>query len=233
MFGLPKLSASVSPGLQIREQTLISAYICIAEDGSIIFFRWISDGFNQYYLSHFFSSHLSYNLGSPLDFSHTPATRGTERGIITMALSSAASSNKVQTQSPHSSTSPFNLLADWTQKLPTPSEWAVISLESITSSQPTASNEATRCEKAAASTVPLLPSRVSLTEDSWHERDSGLGPQAMEEGAGEEVNLVLFSLMEHYRASLGLSPNTDPTTGAIGMFFICTVHLQYYLHITS
>lgn len=150
-----------------------------------------------------------------------------------MALSSAASSNKLQTPSPHSSTSPSNLLADWTQKLPTPSEWAVISVESITSSQTAAGDAATRCEKAAASTAPVLPSRGSLTEDSWHERDSGLGPQAMEEGAREEATLVLFSLMEHYRTSVGLSPNSDATTGAIGMSFICntTYTLLHNVHV--
>ncbi|TMS12161.1 Cytospin-A [Larimichthys crocea] len=58
-------------------------------------------------------------------------------------------------------------------------------------------------------------SSESPSEQSWQERDSGLEPQAAEERAGEEMTLVLLSLMEHYRASLGLTPNTDVTTGAV------------------
>ena len=59
-------------------------------------------------------------------------------------------------------------------------------------------------------------SRGSPSEQSWQERDSGMEPQAAAERAGEEMTLVLASLMEHYGASLGLTPNTDITTGAVG-----------------
>lgn len=41
-------------------------------------------------------------------------------------------------------------------------------------------------------------------------------PQAAEERAGEEMTLVLLSLMEHYGASVGLTSHTDITTGAVG-----------------
>lgn len=66
------------------------------------------------------------------------------------------------------------------------------------------------------SPTSLHPSRESPSEQSWQERDSGLEPQAAAERAGEEMTLVLLSLMEHYRDSLGLTPNTDITTGAVG-----------------
>lgn len=80
--------------------------------------------------------------------------------------------------------------------------------------------------KAAGSPASPPPSRGSLSEPSWQERDSGLEPQAEAERAGEEMTLVLLSLMEHYRASLGLSPNTDVTTGAVGRSSIVTVFLK-------
>lgn len=65
----------------------------------------------------------------------------------------------------------------------------------------------------------LPPSGDSASEQSWLERDSGLEPQAAAERVGEEMNLVLLSLMEHYRASLCLAPNDDVTTGAVGRSF--------------
>lgn len=80
------------------------------------------------------------------------------------------------------------------------------------------SDAAARHGKATVSLgspVSLPPSR-SPSERSWQERDSGLEPQAAAESAGEEVTLVLLSLMEHYRASVGLNPNTDVTTGSVG-----------------
>ncbi|XP_074471214.1 uncharacterized protein LOC141755841 [Sebastes fasciatus] len=160
--------------------------------------------------------------GSPLDFFHTPPTTPSEAELTAMALSTAASSSsKAQTPSPAGSSntpSTTSPLADWTQKLPTaPSEWAVISVDSITS-ETNGSDAAVRRGKAAGSPVrpaSLPPSRGSPSEQSWQERDSGMEPQAAAERAGEEMTLVLFSLMEHYRASLGLNPNTDVTTGAV------------------
>ncbi|KAM7395156.1 hypothetical protein PAMA_006759 [Pampus argenteus] len=163
--------------------------------------------------------------GSPLDFFHTPPTTPSEAELNAMALSSAASSNKeLQKGTPPpetagsstpSSTSP---VADWTQKVSAPSEWAVISVDSVTSSEINMSDEAARHGNTAislGSPASLHPSRESPSEQSWQERDSGLEPQAAAERAGEEMTLVLLSLMEHYRASLGLTPNTDITTGAV------------------
>ncbi|XP_076612438.1 uncharacterized protein LOC143336269 isoform X2 [Chaetodon auriga] len=158
--------------------------------------------------------------GSPLDFFHTPPTTPSEAELTAMALSSAASSNKAQTPSPAGSTTPSNAspIADWTQQLSAPSEWAVISVDGVACSETNVSDAAARHGKAAGSPgSPASPplSTGSPSEQSWQERDSGLEPQAAAERAGEEMTLVLLSLMEHYRASLGLSPNTDVTTGAV------------------
>ncbi|XP_031717535.1 cytospin-A-like isoform X2 [Anarrhichthys ocellatus] len=157
--------------------------------------------------------------GSPLDFFHTPPTTPSEAELTAMALSSAASSSKSQTPSPTGTTTPSisSPLADWTQKLSAPSEWAVISVDGVPS-EPNVSDAAVMHGKAAGSPVSLAflpPSSGSSSEQSWQERDSGLEPQATAERAGEEVTLVLLSLMEHYSASLGLTPNTDVTTGAV------------------
>ena len=165
--------------------------------------------------------------GSPLDFFHTPPTTPSEAELTAMALSSAASADKATpagSTTPSTATSP---IADWTEKLSAPSEWAVISVDSLAPSETTASEAVARHGKAAVSlgspaSLPL--SRGSPKEQSWQESDSGLEPQAAAERAGEEMTLVLLSLMEHYRASLGLTPNTDVTTGAVGrssIFIVC------------
>ncbi|XP_036941529.1 cytospin-A-like [Acanthopagrus latus] len=153
--------------------------------------------------------------GSPLDFFHTPPTTPSEEELAAMALSSAAPPNKAQTPSPAGSTTPSatSPIAEWAQKLSAPTEWAVISVDGVNCSE--TSDAAARQGKAASSPASLAPSRGSPSEQSWQERDSGLEPQAAEERAGEEMTLVLLSLMEHYRASLGLTPNTDLTTGAV------------------
>lgn len=154
----------------------------------------------------------SPSLGSPLDFYHTPPTSPSEAEVTAMASPSAASTDKVQTSSPVASTTPStpSQAADWKQKLSAPSEWAVISVESINSSDAAAGQE-----KDVPIALPLP--RGSPSEQSWQERDSGMELQAAAERPGEEMTLVLLSLMEHYRASLGLTPNTDITTGAVGM----------------
>ncbi|KAM6992061.1 uncharacterized protein LKV04_008138 [Tautogolabrus adspersus] len=157
--------------------------------------------------------------GSPLDFFHTPPTTPSDSDLTAMALSSTAASSKAQTPSPAgSSTTPSTTspIADWTQKLSAPSEWAVISVDSSTCSDAIVSDAETRHKKAELS--PSSPSslhstRASPSGQSWQEQD--LEPQAAVEKAGGEMTLVLLSLMEHYRVSLGLSPNTDVTTGAV------------------
>ncbi|XP_041831291.1 cytospin-A-like [Melanotaenia boesemani] len=158
--------------------------------------------------------------GSPLDFYHTPPTSPSEAELAAMALPSAAPSEKTQTPSPAGSTTPSitSSIANWTQKVSTSSEWAVISVDSITSSETNVSNAAARQDKALVSvdspaSLPL--SEGSPSEQSWQERDSGMEPQAAAERAGEEMTLVLVSLMEHYGAPLGLKPSTDITTGAV------------------
>ncbi|XP_060947987.1 cytospin-A [Limanda limanda] len=160
--------------------------------------------------------------GSPLDFFHTPPTTPSEDELTAMALSSpAASSNKAQTPSAAGSDIPTVAAspnAEWTQKLSGSTDWAVISVESVASSETSVSDAAAGHGKAAASEAPpaSLPlSRDSPAEQSWQERDSGLEPQDAAERAEEEMTLVLLSLMEHQRASLGLSPKTDVTTGAV------------------
>ncbi|XP_068198870.1 cytospin-A-like isoform X2 [Antennarius striatus] len=147
---------------------------------------------------------------SPLDFFHTAPTTPSEAELSAMALSSLSSSDKPQTPSPAGGATPPSAspVANWTQKLCAPSEWAVISVDRVTCSEANAS-------EAASSPMSLPPSGGSPSERSWQERDSGLEPQAADERAGEEMTLVLVSLMEHYGASLGLTPNADVTTGAV------------------
>ncbi|CAJ1078264.1 cytospin-A-like [Xyrichtys novacula] len=159
--------------------------------------------------------------GSPLDFFHTPPTTPSDAELTAMALSSAAPSNKAQTPSPTGSSSTPSTtspIADFAQKSPAPTEWAVISIDSVTCSEANVCNAAakhSKSELSPSSPASLPPSRASPSEQSWHERDSGVEPQPATERASEEMTLVLLSLMEHYRASLGLSPNTDLTTGAV------------------
>uniref|UniRef100_A0A1A7YDL7 Cytospin-A n=1 Tax=Iconisemion striatum TaxID=60296 RepID=A0A1A7YDL7_9TELE len=154
------------------------------------------------------------SAGSPLDFYHTPPTSLSEPELAAMAQPSTASSDKA---SPLPCTT---AAADWTEKLSAASEWALISVDNVASSDTSSTDAAARQETAASSLESLgLPplSRDAPSEQSWQERDSGMEPQAAAEKAGEEVTLVLLSLMKHYRAPLGLTPNTDITTGAVEM----------------
>ncbi|MEQ2255918.1 hypothetical protein ILYODFUR_018821, partial [Ilyodon furcidens] len=158
--------------------------------------------------------------GSPLDFYHTPPTSRSEAELIAMALPSVTSTDKVQTSSPVVSTTPSSPspAADWKPQLSTPSEWAMISVESVNSLDTNSSDAAAGRKKVVNSSdvpIPLPLPQGSPSEQSWQERDSGMEPQAAAERAGGEMTLVLLSLMEHYRASLGLTPNTDITTGAV------------------
>ncbi|KAM4522363.1 uncharacterized protein PAE49_002084 isoform 1-T3 [Odontesthes bonariensis] len=160
-----------------------------------------------------------YPTDSPLDFFHTPPTSPSEAELAAMALPTAASPDKAQTPSSADSTTPSTTspIANWTQKVSAPSEWAVISVENVASSETKVSDAAGR-QKAVVcldsrESQPL--SRGSPSEQSWQEKDSGMEPQAAAVKAGEEMTLVLASLMEHYGASLGLTPNTDITTGAV------------------
>lgn len=161
----------------------------------------------------FFLLTVSFHYsGSPLDFFHTPPTTPTQAELTAMALSSAASSSQASPGSAAPSlTSP---ITEWTQKPTAPAEWAVISVDS--SETRACSGAAARHGEAAGSPASLPASGGSPSEESWQERDSGVEPNATEEKAGEEMTLVLLSLMEHYGASVGLTPHADITTGAVG-----------------
>ncbi|CAN9507940.1 unnamed protein product [Ophioblennius macclurei] len=167
---------------------------------------------------------------SPLDFFQTPPTTPTQAELTAMALSSAASPEKPQTPSPASTVTPSSPspAAEWTQKLSAaPPEWAVMGADGVAPSESNVSDAAAVVASAgreksssavrlgSPATSSLLLSRGSPPDESWQERDSGLEPQAAVEKAGDEMTLVLLSLMEHYRSSLGLTPNTDVTTGAV------------------
>lgn len=170
---------------------------------------------------------LNLNLfiysGSSLDFYHTPPTSPSDSDLAAMALPSAASADSVQTPSPAASITPSStsVVPDGTQKLSAPSEWAVINEDSV-SSGTNSSDAAVKREKAA------VDSSVLPSEQSWRERDSGMEPQAAAEKDEDAMTLVLLSLMEHYRAPLGLTPNTDVTSGAVGepSNFTCTAFCQ-------
>ncbi|KAM9703312.1 uncharacterized protein ACNS7B_002042 [Menidia menidia] len=156
--------------------------------------------------------------GSPLDFFHTPPSSPSEAELAAMALPTAASPDKAQTPSPAGGTTPSTTPppANWTQTVSSPSGWAVISVDSAASSDSVAGGR----QKAMVSpdspaSLPL--SRGSPSEHSWQERDSGMEHEAAAERAGEEMTLVLASLMEHYGASLGLTPSTDITAGAVDL----------------
>lgn len=162
-------------------------------------------------------SHVS--AGSPLDFFQTAPTTPSEAVLSAKMASSRASSDSATTPETAACNIPFtpsSPLPDWAHRLSPPSEWAVISEDSITSTRINTS--------AGVVTTPVLDmncpreeprSTGSPSEQSWQERDSGLEPQAAAERASEEMTLVLLSLMEHYQSSLGLAHNTDLTSGAV------------------
>ncbi|MEQ2162032.1 hypothetical protein GOODEAATRI_015722 [Goodea atripinnis] len=134
--------------------------------------------------------------GSPLDFYHTPPTSRSEAELIAMALPSAVSTDKVQTSSPVVSTTPSSPspAADWKQQLATPSEWAMISVESVNSLDTNSSDAAAGREKVVNTSdvpIPLPLFQGSPSEQSWQERDSGMEPQAAAERAGEMLRRLI------------------------------------------
>ncbi|XP_072306429.1 cytospin-A-like [Eucyclogobius newberryi] len=153
------------------------------------------------------------STGSPLDFFQTPPTTPPEAVLNAMMASSRASSDSATTPETAACTTPVtptSPLPDWTHKLPSHSEWAVISVDSVTN----VSSDATAA-LSLDSAREEPPLSGSPSEQSWQERDSGLEPQAAVERASEEMSLVLLSLMEHYQSSMGLAHNTDLTSGAV------------------
>lgn len=157
------------------------------------------------------------STGSPLDFFHTAPTTPTEADLN--AMSSKASSDSATPETAGCITPfPTTPIVDWAHKLYTPSEWAIISVDSISSAQTNVSDASTGHTQSVLSLdspLQLPTSTGSPSEQSWQERDSGLEPQAAAERASEEMTLVLLSLMEHYQTSLGLTPNTDLLSGTV------------------
>lgn len=153
--------------------------------------------------------------GSPLDFFQTaPTTPSSEAALSALMASSRASSDSATTLGTAACTTPVtpsSPLLDWAHRLSPPSEWAVISEDSITSvSAGPGTTAALSLERPREEVISGSPS-----EQSWQERDSGLEPQGAVERASEEMTLVLLSLMEHYQSSLGLAHNADLTSGAV------------------
>ncbi|XP_053737920.1 cytospin-A isoform X2 [Synchiropus splendidus] len=142
--------------------------------------------------------------GSSLDFFQTPPTTPSEGKLAALAVSTAISSSRVQAASLPSP------ITDWAQKLPAPAEWAVISCD-VTSE---GGGGPARGRKGRGCLASLPSSRGSPSEQSWQERDSGLGA-AVADASGDEMSLVFLSLMEHYRSSLGPDANTDAAAGAV------------------
>ena len=152
--------------------------------------------------------------GSPLDFFHTPPTSPSEEAQLAALASSSSSvfTNKMQT--PCSPCPPTPTPSNCPRQQVLQGEWALISMESQPSPQMSLSHEKKEEEEAGAkhcgnvgslSPAPMPLPWGSPTEQVWQERDSGL-----------ETSLVMQSLMEYYRASLGLSPGPDDSVGAVG-----------------
>uniref|UniRef100_A0A4W5S0H2 Cytospin-A n=1 Tax=Hucho hucho TaxID=62062 RepID=A0A4W5S0H2_9TELE len=114
-------------------------------------------------------------------------------------------------------------ISNWRHTLSVPPEWAVISVESSVSPQGTGiemeGGRRTVRRSNSHTSSPVSPGQQpqfegSPLEHSWQERDSGMEPHAGPERAGEEMALALFSLLEHHRSALGLSPGLDAPAGA-------------------
>lgn len=161
-----------------------------------------------------------------MDFFQTPPSSPSEDGHLG-ALASASSSvftNKMQTTRCPTASTPSHC----PPLRPFHGEWALINMESQrppgeTSVSHVEEKEDEEEEEArtrrrgpldGALSPALLPPSCSLpAERSWQEKDSGLEAEQV----GQETGLVMLSLMEYYRASLGLSPGArDDAAGAVG-----------------
>nr|XP_057902073.1 cytospin-A-like [Doryrhamphus excisus] len=167
--------------------------------------------------------------GSPLDLFQTPPSTPSEADLSALALS-IVSSRKPQTPSLDMAAT-TSAVPDWTQKLSPPSEWAVISVDSVISPHTNISDEVTgheddddEEEEEAAVGLPSLTSVPASmpcpSEQSWQERDSGLEPQAAAERSSEELTLTLHGLVERYKTSMGVSPSTSMGTEELLRHFI-------------
>ncbi|KAK0156481.1 Cytospin-A [Merluccius polli] len=164
------------------------------------------------------------HTGSHLDFFHTPPTSPSEDAHLA-ALASASSSvftNKMPTTC--SPCPPVLSPSNCPRQPAVHGEWALISMESQRPLEMSPSHEkeeeagskAKQCGTVGTlSPAPLPPAWSFPTVHSWQERDSGLESQLGAEQVGQETSLVMLSLMEYYRASLGLSPGPDDAAGAV------------------
>ncbi|XP_019733135.1 uncharacterized protein LOC109520387 isoform X4 [Hippocampus comes] len=154
------------------------------------------------------------SAGSPLDFFPTPAMPSeADLMSMAMAISSTSSSHRTQTPSLEIATDSPLAVTDWSQEMSPPSEWAILSLDTVKS--PNVSGQDEALEVSLRSLTSLHTSRAWPLEQSWQEGDSGLEPQALAERSGEELSRDLLGLMERHRNSLGLSLNMDATTEAV------------------
>ena len=157
--------------------------------------------------------------GSPLDFFHTPPTSPSEEAQLAALASSSSSvfTNKMQT--PCSPCPPAPTPSNCPRQQLLHGEWALISMESQRPPQMSLSHEKKEEEEVGAkhcgAAGSLSPAPTPL-EQMWQERDSGLETPLRAEQVGQETSLVMQSLMEYYRASLGLSPGPDDSVGAVG-----------------
>ncbi|XP_038818392.1 cytospin-A-like isoform X4 [Salvelinus namaycush] len=126
-------------------------------------------------------------------------------------------------------------ISKWRHTLSVPPECAVISVESSVSPQGTGiemegGRQTVRCSNSHTSS-PVSPGQQpqfegSPLEHSWQERDSGMEPHARPERAGEEMALALFSLLEHHRSALELSPGLDAPAGAAELLRLLLVERE-------
>lgn len=133
---------------------------------------------------------------------------------MAMAISSTSSSHQTQTPSLEIAADNSLAVTDRSQEMSPPSEWAILSLDTVKS--PNVSGQDEALEVSLRSLTSLHTSRAWPLEESWQEGDSGLEPQASAERSGEELSRALLGLMERHRNSLGLTLNMDATAEAVG-----------------
>ncbi|XP_029572036.1 cytospin-A isoform X2 [Salmo trutta] len=163
-------------------------------------------------------------MGSHLDLFQTPPSYRSDSDLAPAAA-------QLLQQGTPSSGAPRGIIcqggaspiSNWRHTLSVPPEQAVISVESSVSPQGTGiemeGGRQTVQRSNSHTSSPVSPGQQpqfegSPLEHSWQERDSGMELHARPERAGEEMALALFSLLEHHRSALGLSPGLDATAGA-------------------
>ncbi|KAJ8009365.1 hypothetical protein DPEC_G00088130 [Dallia pectoralis] len=161
--------------------------------------------------------------GSRLDMFHTPPSSPSDLDLAVAHLlqQETSSPGSARGVACHNGAS---AITKWSHTLSVPPEWAVISLDSSTSPQGAGMDMdegRRRMERRSSSHngSPVSPCQGLPTEgsplgQSWQERDSGLEPQGKPVWSGDELALVLTSLLEHHRSGLVLTPGLDPSARA-------------------